>query len=77
MSHWVHHAVHVAAHEKKDPKAAGVALIVVGLFFTPWIVGIPILIYGICKLFSSPGAKRCLPASGETPHIEAPGEGGV
>lgn len=54
MSDWVHHAVHAAAHEKKNPKLAGVILIVIGVFFTPFLIGIPIMIYGFYKLFNSP-----------------------
>jgi len=47
------HGVHHAAHAKgKDSKVAGVFLIVVGLFFAPMLIGIPILIFGLVKLFS-------------------------
>jgi hypothetical protein len=54
MSDWVHHTIHAAVKEKKNPKLAGVTLIVIGMCFTPWLVGIPIVIYGFYKLFSSP-----------------------
>jgi hypothetical protein len=54
MSDWIRHAVHAAGHEKENPKMAAVALIIIGLFFAPWIFGIPILIYGIYKLCNSP-----------------------
>ena len=54
MSDWVRHAIHAAVNEKKNPKLAGVILIIIGLCFTPWLIGIPIVIYGFCKLFSSP-----------------------
>jgi F0F1-type ATP synthase membrane subunit c/vacuolar-type H+-ATPase subunit K len=53
MSDFVRHAVHAAAHEKKNPKLAGVMLIIIGLCFTPWLIGLPIMIYGFFKLFSS------------------------
>jgi len=49
LNHWIH-AAHKAAHEKKHPKLAGLLMIVIGLFLTPWLIGIPILIYGFCKL---------------------------
>lgn len=48
--HWIHHAVHAAAHDKEHPKLSGVILIIIGLFLTPWMIGIPILIYGFYKL---------------------------
>jgi hypothetical protein len=52
MSEFVRHAVHAAAHEKKNPKFAGVMLIIIGLCFTPWLIGIPIVFIGFRKLFS-------------------------
>jgi hypothetical protein len=50
LPHGLHHVLHAAAHDKKNPKLAGVVLIFIGLFLTPWLIGIPIVIYGICKL---------------------------
>lgn len=50
MSNHLPHVIHRAMHEKEHPKMAGVVLIVVGLFFTPWLIGIPILLLGIYKL---------------------------
>jgi len=44
------HFVHGAWHEKKHPRLGGVVLIVIGLFLTPWLIGIPILGMGIYKL---------------------------
>jgi hypothetical protein len=44
------HVIHGAWHEKKNPKLAGLVLIVIGLFLTPWLIGIPILLMGIYKL---------------------------
>ncbi len=44
------HVIHKAMHEKKHPKLAGLVLIVIGLFLTPWLIGIPILFMGIYKL---------------------------
>ncbi len=38
-----------AAHE--DSKLAGVVLIVVGVFLTPFLIGIPLMIWGFYKLF--------------------------
>jgi hypothetical protein len=43
-------AVHMAMKEKKHPKLAGVVLLVIGLFLTPWLIGIPIVCLGIYKL---------------------------
>jgi hypothetical protein len=47
---WLPHALHAAAHEKKHPKLAGVMLIIIGLFLTPWLIGLPIMGYGFYKL---------------------------
>lgn len=47
---WSHHAVHAALHEK-DSKLAAVVLIVVGFAFTPLLIGIPIMLIGIYRLF--------------------------
>lgn len=47
--HWQHHLIHSAAHEK-DSKLAAVVLIVMGLFFTPFLIGFPILFLGIYRL---------------------------
>jgi hypothetical protein len=52
MSHqWWQHAFH-AAHkgEKDNSKLAAVVYIVVGFFFAPMLIGIPLLIYGVYKL---------------------------
>lgn len=50
MSNWQHHLIHAAAHDK-DSKLAAVVLIVMGLFFTPFLIGIPILLIGLYRLF--------------------------
>lgn len=48
------HVVHAAAHAKgKEGKFGAVVLIVVGIFFTPMLIGIPILLVGIAKLCAS------------------------
>ncbi len=52
MWHHLPHVIHGAMEEKKHPKLAGITLIVIGLFLTPWIIGLPILGYGIYKLSS-------------------------
>ena len=51
---FVHVMVHGARHAEKDGnhKLAGVVYIVVGFFLTPWLIGIPIMLYGFYKLFS-------------------------
>jgi hypothetical protein len=49
-NHHLPHLIHGAMHEKKHPKIAGMMLIIVGIFLTPWLIGIPILILGIYKL---------------------------
>ena len=46
---WQYHVVHAAASDKNS-KVGAVAMIVVGLFFTPFMIGIPILIMGIYRL---------------------------
>lgn len=43
------HVIHAASH---SGKGGAIVLIIVGLFFTPWLIGIPILIWGIAKLCS-------------------------
>lgn len=48
--HWQTHVLHAAAHDKNS-KVAAVALIVMGLFFTPFMIGIPILLLGLYRLF--------------------------
>jgi hypothetical protein len=54
MSHqWWMHSVHAAAHAKgKDSKAGAIVLIIIGFFFAPILIGIPIMIAGIVKLNS-------------------------
>jgi|GEM_PF-3165564 len=47
LLHFVNHCVHAKGN---DAKWAGVGLIVVGLFLTPFCIGIPLLIFGIVKL---------------------------
>jgi hypothetical protein len=50
MHHNLPHLIHGAMHEKDHPKLAGVMLIIVGLFLTPFVIGIPILLLGMYKL---------------------------
>jgi hypothetical protein len=52
MSHqWWHHALHAARHnEHKNAKASAVVYIVIGFFFAPMLIGIPIMLYGFYKL---------------------------
>ena len=53
-NHPWHHAIHAAHNsEGKSPVLASIVYIVVGLFFAPALIGIPILIYGIYKLVKS------------------------
>jgi hypothetical protein len=54
MSDFIRHATRAAVNDKTNPKLSGVILIVIGMCFTPWLVGIPIVLYGFYKLFSSP-----------------------
>lgn len=49
VAHWQTHVVHKAVHE--NSKLAAVVLIVMGLFFTPFFIGIPILLLGLYRLF--------------------------
>ncbi len=39
---------HAAAHD--DSKAAGVVLLVVGFFLAPFLIGIPLMLWGAIKL---------------------------
>lgn len=41
-------AAHAAAHD--DSKAAGVVLIVAGFFLAPFLIGIPLMLWGAYKL---------------------------
>jgi hypothetical protein len=54
MSDFVRHAARAAVNDKTNPKLSGVILIIIGLCFTPWLIGIPIVIYGVRKVLSSP-----------------------
>ena len=49
--HWMHgmHAAHRESH-RRNHKAAGVIYIIVGFFLAPMLIGIPIMLYGLCKL---------------------------
>jgi hypothetical protein len=52
MSHHWWHLLHSAHHGEHDsPKLAAVLYIIVGFFFAPMLIGIPILLYGLYKLF--------------------------
>jgi hypothetical protein len=47
------HLLHYCIEAKgSDAKIVGVVLIIVGVFFAPVLIGVPILIFGIVKLFS-------------------------
>lgn len=48
MSNWLH-AVHAA--QGTGSKTAAVIYIIAGLFLAPVLIGIPLLVYGIYKLF--------------------------
>jgi hypothetical protein len=48
-NHWQHHLIHAAAHHKES-KAGAVVLIVMGFFFTPFLIGIPLMIIGFHRL---------------------------
>jgi hypothetical protein len=52
-NHWMHF-FHSARHAEQhgSNKTAGIAYIIIGFFFAPLLFGIPIMIYGIYKLFS-------------------------
>ncbi|MBX3402388.1 MAG: hypothetical protein KF699_03150 [Phycisphaeraceae bacterium] len=47
-NHWVHLA-HSASH---GGKVGAVVLIIIGIFLTPMLIGIPLIIWGVVKLFS-------------------------
>lgn len=48
--HWASHAGHAANH---GSRFGAVLCIIIGFFFAPMLIGIPILIFGLIKLFSS------------------------
>lgn len=52
MSNWMH-ALHAAHHEAEhgNSKLGAIGLIVIGFFFAPFLIGIPVLLYGFYKLF--------------------------
>lgn len=52
MSHqWWQHLLHGAHRGEHDsPKLAAVIYIIVGFFFAPMLIGIPIMLYGFYKL---------------------------
>ncbi|MGA2256830.1 MAG: hypothetical protein ABSG53_19440 [Thermoguttaceae bacterium] len=51
--HHVFHMLHNAhqADERGNHKLAGVVYIVVGFFLTPVLIGFPLMLYGVYKLF--------------------------
>lgn len=61
QSQWVQGAVRAAVNDKEHPKLSAVMLIIIGLFFTPWLIGIPILIFGCWKLCRSPSKATSKP----------------
>ena len=48
-----HTLVHGAREAEKhgNHKLAGVLYIVIGFFLTPWLIGLPLMGYGVYKLF--------------------------
>jgi hypothetical protein len=48
-NHWVHAAHHASKH---GGKAGAVVLIIIGFFLAPMLIGIPLIIWGVVKLFS-------------------------
>ena len=57
MSDFFHNLTHVLVHSARHAekhgnyKVAGVALLIIGFFLTPMLVGIPMMVYGFCLLF--------------------------
>jgi hypothetical protein len=51
--HHLAHLIHGARHESErgNHKLAGIAYIVAGFFLVPILIGIPLMIFGVCKLF--------------------------
>jgi hypothetical protein len=45
----MHDTAHRASHQGSH-KAAGVIYLIVGFFMAPFLIGIPIMIYGVYKL---------------------------
>jgi len=59
--------IQAAAHEEKHPKVAGLILMVIGFFFVPMLIGIPMMLYGFYKLlkgFTCSPDKSCRPRDG-------------
>jgi hypothetical protein len=54
LHHLVQHAtVHALKTKGEESKAGGIALIVIGFFLTPILIGIPIMIVGVIKVINS------------------------
>jgi len=54
LHHLVQHAtVHALKTKGEESKAGGLALIVIGFFLTPILIGIPIMIVGVIKVINS------------------------
>jgi hypothetical protein len=51
-NHWWQHAIHSARRGEHDsPKSAAVVYLIVGFFFAPMLIGIPLMLYGLYLLF--------------------------
>ncbi len=52
MNHLLHHLIHSARHEESrgNHKLAATAYIVGGFFLAPFLIGIPMMLYGFYKL---------------------------
>ena len=57
MDHLARHAAtHALKTKGEDRKAGGIVLIVLGIFLTPVLIGIPLILIGLYKVFSSDGS---------------------
>ena len=62
MKHFLHHLSHQASHERAKGNADGangMALIGLGILLMPIpVIGLPLLVWGIVKLFKNPPSKN-------------------
>ena len=52
MHHLWFHLIHGAQHQSRrgNHKGAGLMYVIIGFFTAPLLIGIPIMLYGFCKL---------------------------
>jgi hypothetical protein len=53
MFNWLFAASKAAQAKGGESKFGAIILIVIGIFLAPMLIGIPLLLFGVIKLFSS------------------------